>query len=109
MPSNSSLKLRVPAVEHDAHLRLPLRLLLQVLGNRRELLQGGLQVFRNVQPKLLPRGSQVKINAIFDNSPGNPANPDPAKNVRWGPQTSDEMMIGYIEYYTPNNGDVAME
>ena len=46
---------------------------------------------------------------IFDNSPGNPANPDPAKNVRWGPQTSDEMMIGYIEYYPPNNGDVAME
>lgn len=61
------------------------------------------------QPKLLPRGSQVKITAIFDNSPGNPANPDPAKNVRWGPQTSDEMMIGYIEYFTPNNGDVAME
>ncbi len=109
MPSSSSLKLRVPAVEHEAHLRLRLRLLLQVLGNRRELLQGGLKVFHYAQPKLLPRGSKVTTTAIFDNSPGNPANPDPAKNVRWGPQTSDEMMIGYIEYYTPNNGDVAME
>ncbi len=61
------------------------------------------------EPRLLPRGSKVITTAIFDNSPGNPANPDPAKNVRWGPQTSDEMMIGYIEYYTPNNGNVAME
>ena len=58
MPSNSSLKLRVPAVEHDAHLRLPLRLLLQVLGNRRELLQGGLQVFRYAPPRTFHRRVQ---------------------------------------------------
>lgn len=59
------------------------------------------------QPKFLPRGSKVKTTAIFDNSEGNPANPDPAKNVRWGQQTFDEMMIGYFEYYTPLKGDVA--
>ncbi|MES2506861.1 MAG: redoxin domain-containing protein [Verrucomicrobiota bacterium] len=58
------------------------------------------------QPKFLPRGSKVKITAVFDNSEGNPANPDPAKNIRWGPQTYDEMMIGYFEYYTSNE-DVA--
>ncbi|MBB5036887.1 redoxin domain-containing protein [Prosthecobacter dejongeii] len=58
------------------------------------------------QPKFLPRGSQVKITAVFDNSEGNPANPDPTKNIRWGPQTQDEMMIGYFEYYTSNE-DVA--
>jgi len=59
------------------------------------------------QPKFLPKGTKVKITAIFDNSEGNPANPDPTKTVRWGPQTSDEMMIGYFEYYTPLAGDVA--
>jgi mono/diheme cytochrome c family protein/Ca2+-binding EF-hand superfamily protein len=58
-------------------------------------------------PKLLPRGSKVKITAVYDNSAGNPANPDPTKTVRWGPQTHDEMMIGYVEYFTPNLRDVA--
>lgn len=61
------------------------------------------------RPRFLPRGSKVKITAVFDNSEGNPANPDPSKNVRWGQQTFDEMMIGYFEYYTPNSGGVAME
>lgn len=58
-------------------------------------------------PKFLAKGSKVKITAAFDNSENNPANPDPTKNVRWGQQTYDEMMIGYFEYYTPNNRDVA--
>lgn len=53
------------------------------------------------QPRLIPRGSTVKITAVFDNSPGNRANPDPTKLVRWGKQTVDEMMIGYLEYFTP--------
>ena len=52
-------------------------------------------------PRFLPRGSQLKITAIFDNSPGNQSNPDPTKLVKWGPQTYDEMMIGYIETYRP--------
>ena len=56
------------------------------------------------QPKFIPRGSTMKITAVFDNSAGNPANPDPTKTVRWGPQTTDEMMIGYVEYYTPLAG-----
>lgn len=53
------------------------------------------------QPRYIPRGSQVKITAAFDNSPGNPANPDPTKTVHWGQQTFDEMMIGYLEVFTP--------
>ena len=52
-------------------------------------------------PKYLPRGSTVKVTAVFDNSADNPANPDPTKTVKWGPQTYDEMMIGYFEIYTP--------
>jgi peroxiredoxin len=53
------------------------------------------------QPKLIPRGSQLTITAAFDNSPANKANPDPSATVHWGPQTVDEMMIGYIEIFTP--------
>ncbi len=58
-------------------------------------------------PRFLPRGSRVKITAVYDNSDANPANPDPTKTVRWGPQTQDEMMIGYIEYFTPHSREVA--
>lgn len=53
------------------------------------------------QPRFIPRGSTMTITAVFDNSSGNPANPDPAKTVRWGDQTYDEMMIGYVEHYRP--------
>ena len=53
------------------------------------------------QPKLIPQGSTMKITAVFDNSTGNKANPDPTKLVKWGSQTVDEMMIGYVEYFRP--------
>lgn len=57
--------------------------------------------YDNALPKFIPRGSMMTITAAFDNSSGNPANPDPSKTVRWGDQTYDEMMIGYIEHFTP--------
>lgn len=45
-------------------------------------------------PKLLKRGSKVRIDAVFDNSKDNPNNPNnPPKLVRWGEQTTDEMML----------------
>ena len=53
------------------------------------------------QPYFIPRGSTMTITAVFDNSSSNPANPDPTKTVRWGDQTYDEMMIGYVEHYRP--------
>ncbi len=58
-------------------------------------------------PHFLPRGTTIKITAVYDNSAANPANPDPTKNVRWGQQTYDEMMIGYLEHYTLLNPEVA--
>ncbi len=57
--------------------------------------------YNYAQPKFIPRGSEMTATAVFDNSADNPANPDPTKIVRWGAQTYDEMMIGYIEHYTP--------
>jgi len=52
-------------------------------------------------PKFIPAGSHVRARGIFDNSGDNPANPDPTKRVRWGPQTHDEMLIGYLEFTLP--------
>jgi peroxiredoxin len=55
--------------------------------------------YRLANPVTLPAGSTIRAIAHYDNSEDNPANPDPNKTVRWGPQTDDEMMIGYIEYH----------
>lgn len=56
--------------------------------------------YRLTQPISVKRGSRIEFIGRFDNSAGNPANPDPARTVRWGPQTTDEMLLGYLEFYT---------
>ncbi|MBL8888860.1 MAG: redoxin family protein [Planctomycetaceae bacterium] len=55
--------------------------------------------YRLLNPELVKAGDQILVTGWFDNSTGNPSNPDPARPVRWGPQTDEEMLIGYIEYY----------
>lgn len=57
--------------------------------------------YRLKEPIHLPRGTRVRATAWYDNSAANQANPDPTRTVKWGRQTDDEMMIGYIEYYEP--------
>jgi len=54
--------------------------------------------YRLKEPLNLPKGSKIRCVAHFDNSAANPANPDPSKSVRWGDQTWEEMMIGYVDY-----------
>jgi hypothetical protein len=49
------------------------------------------------QPKLLPRGTTIQCTAAYDNSDANPVNPDPSRPVRWGDQSWEEMMIGFID------------
>ena len=56
--------------------------------------------YRLREPLALPAGSVINTTAWYDNSIGNPANPDANATVEWGPQTFNEMMLGYIEYYT---------
>ena len=51
--------------------------------------------YQLAQPKLLPKGTKVEVVAHYDNSTGNKFNPDPTKDVRWGDQTWEEMMIGF--------------
>jgi len=46
------------------------------------------------EPKWLPAGTVINMEAHFDNSADNPLNPDPTQTVYWGDQTWDEMMLG---------------
>ena len=50
-------------------------------------------------PITIPKGTRLECIAHFDNSERNFMNPDPTKNVRFGNQSWDEMMIGYFDYY----------
>jgi hypothetical protein len=59
-------------------------------------------------PKLLPRGTVIECTAYFDNSANNRFNPDPTATVSWGPQTWDEMMIGWLDIAVPAPGSVPL-
>ncbi len=48
-------------------------------------------------PKLLPRGTRIEAAGVFDNSANNPNNPNPNAMVTWGPQSWDEMLIGWFD------------
>jgi hypothetical protein len=43
------------------------------------------------------KGTRLTWVGRWGNSADNPRNPDPSKEVRWGLQTWDEMMNGWIE------------
>jgi hypothetical protein len=47
------------------------------------------------EAKRMPKGTKIEVIAHFDNSTQNKFNPDPTKDVRWGDQTFEEMMIGF--------------
>src|SRR5262249_46310929 len=47
------------------------------------------------EPKRLPAGATMHCVAHYDNSAGNPVNPDPDATVRTGRQSWDEMFNGY--------------
>lgn len=48
-------------------------------------------------PRLLRKGDILRWTGIFDNSANNPANPDPTREVTWGEQSWEEMMIGFFD------------
>jgi hypothetical protein len=50
------------------------------------------------EPIFVPKGSRIDCVAHHDNSAGNKFNPDPTITVRWGDQTGEEMMIGWLDY-----------
>ena len=48
------------------------------------------------EPVALPKGARIECTAHFDNSANNPENADPTKEVSWGEQSWDEMMVGFF-------------
>lgn len=54
------------------------------------------------QPRAIPKGTKIMVTGYFDNSTKNRYNPDPAKAVRYGEPTYDEMMIGWMDYTSDN-------
>jgi hypothetical protein len=61
--------------------------------------------YETAKPLVLPKGTRIECVAHFDNSPNNRANPDPAKEVRWGDQSWEEMMIGWFGVAIDAKGD----
>jgi len=49
------------------------------------------------EPKQVSKGTALKCIAHFDNSENNLNNPDPTQEVRYGPQTWEEMCYGWFE------------
>ena len=55
-------------------------------------------VYRFQEPVKVPKGARLHAVAHWDNSAANPLNPDPKKTVRFGLQTWEEMMVGFVTY-----------
>ncbi|MGA2712172.1 MAG: cytochrome c [Bryobacteraceae bacterium] len=50
------------------------------------------------KPIVLPKGTRIVSIVHYDNSANNPFNPDPTKDVRWGPQNWDEMQSVFLGF-----------
>jgi len=57
--------------------------------------------YRPSKPIPLTRGTKLIVDAVFDNSPANPRNPDPSATVRWGEQSWEEMAVCFVDFLLP--------
>jgi len=66
--------------------------------------------YRFKEPLFLPAGTKLELVAHFDNSAGNPRNPNsPPRRVRFGEHTTDEMASAIIEYVATSPLPLALE
>jgi hypothetical protein len=57
-------------------------------------------------PLSLPKGTRIELQAVYDNSPANPKNPNsPPQPVHWGENTTDEMCLAFIQVQTSTPAD----
>ena len=61
--------------------------------------------YRLAEPIYLPAGTRVVNDGVFDNSDYNPGVPDATAVVKGGPQSWDEMFIGYYTYTVLDKDD----
>ena len=55
-------------------------------------------LYRLKNPISVPKGSKIIVEGIYDNTFQNPLNPDPYKELHYGIQSTDEMLIGFFNY-----------
>lgn len=53
--------------------------------------------YRLEKPVFMPAGSKFILTAWWDNSANNRFNPDPKSEVRFGEQSWEEMMVGFVD------------
>jgi hypothetical protein len=53
--------------------------------------------YKLAEPIQLTPGMKVRATAWWDNSANNPSNPDPSKEVKWGDQSWEEMLVGFYD------------
>lgn len=63
--------------------------------------------YRLDRPIAIAAGSRLDCTAHYDNSAANPHNPDPTQPVFPGPQTTEEMLIGFADYSVPRGAGPA--
>jgi len=59
------------------------------------------------KPLPLPKGTRLESIAHYDNSANNPYNPNPDIEVRYGPQTTDEMNVSFMGFLIDRRADPA--
>lgn len=57
--------------------------------------------YRLHQPLLLPAGTRLQAETVYDNSLANPLNADPGIAVQWGVSDADEMFNHYVRFLRP--------
>ena len=65
-------------------------------------------VYQLAQPLALSADLTIEATATFDNSEHNLVNPDPSAHVRWGDQTWQEMMVGFLDVAVPKDAELKM-
>ena len=63
--------------------------------------------YRYETPVLLPEGTRLEMDFIYDNSAANPRNPSvPPQRTLWGPDSTDEMAGLHVQVIPVHNEDV---
>jgi hypothetical protein len=55
-------------------------------------------IYNFAEPVLAPAGTRIDLTIWWDNSAGNPHNPNPNREVPFGQPTTDEMGFGFISF-----------
>ncbi len=68
------------------------------------------ETYRFKNPPTFPKGTKLRLNAVFDNTEDNPRQPShPPRLVRWGEATTDEMCIGFYQFLVPYKSRTAQK